>query len=281
LEKDDQLKLNRQQNGNKRKLAELAKNTFKTTAFNFDDDTEELTKKYNLKKVRTDMFNNSKKSTEQLTPDFLSVNHSPKQQLTTKRSLSFPLTIDNNNVVSSNAAAAAALSLSLSFSSSCSSSSSTTTSPTTNSTSILMSQCGNVSGKTPKSALLEKRRKAVFELLQDEIYPSDEKMSDFLRQNEHLFSNKREFLTKLREVRQKCMNITLNGGVMLTNSNNDDSKLPSQKPIGGQQQKSIDSNEDHHSETTTTTTTNCPDLNNNSNQELALMQQQQNALQIN
>ena len=31
-------------------------------------------------------------------------------------------------------------------------------------------------------------------------------MNEFLRQNKDLFSNKREFLTKLREVRQKFMN---------------------------------------------------------------------------
>ena len=31
-------------------------------------------------------------------------------------------------------------------------------------------------------------------------------MNEFLRQNRELFSNKREFLTKLREVRQKLMN---------------------------------------------------------------------------
>ena len=36
-------------------------------------------------------------------------------------------------------------------------------------------------------------------------------MNEFLRQNRELFSNKREFLTKLREVRQKLMNnINLN-----------------------------------------------------------------------
>lgn len=34
----------------------------------------------------------------------------------------------------------------------------------------------------------------------------DEKMNDFLRRNKDLFSSKREFLTKLREVRQKLMN---------------------------------------------------------------------------
>lgn len=34
----------------------------------------------------------------------------------------------------------------------------------------------------------------------------DEKMNEFLRRNKDLFSNKREFLTKLREVRQKLMN---------------------------------------------------------------------------
>ena len=31
-------------------------------------------------------------------------------------------------------------------------------------------------------------------------------MNEFLRQNKELFSSKREFLTKLREVRQKIMN---------------------------------------------------------------------------
>lgn len=60
--------------------------------------------------------------------------------------------------------------------------------------------------KTPKSALLDKRRKAVFELLQEEIYPSDDKMNEFLREHKDLFTSKREFLTKLREVRQKFMN---------------------------------------------------------------------------
>lgn len=60
--------------------------------------------------------------------------------------------------------------------------------------------------KTPKSALLERRRKAVFELLLRDRYPSDDKMNEFLCLNKDLFSNKREFLTKLREVRQKLMN---------------------------------------------------------------------------
>jgi hypothetical protein len=61
--------------------------------------------------------------------------------------------------------------------------------------------------KTPKSALLERRRKAVFELLtRDSLYPSDDQMNEFLRQNKEIFSNRSEFLTKLREVRQKIMN---------------------------------------------------------------------------
>jgi len=69
----------------------------------------------------------------------------------------------------------------------------------------------SASPKTPKSALLERRRKAVFELLIHDTYPSDEKMNEFLHNNKDLFSNKREFLTKLREVRQKLMNtINLN-----------------------------------------------------------------------
>ena len=72
--------------------------------------------------------------------------------------------------------------------------------------------------KTPKSALLEKRRKAVFELLTHETYPSDEKIDDFLRQNKELFSTKREFLTKLREVRQKVMNTKPIGSSNIANS---------------------------------------------------------------
>ena len=44
----------------------------------------------------------------------------------------------------------------------------------------------------------------------------DDKMNEFLRQNKELFSSKREFLTKLREVRQKIMN-------NLTNSNEEKS----------------------------------------------------------
>jgi hypothetical protein len=81
---------------------------------------------------------------------------------------------------------------------------------------VLPPSVAAVSAKTPKSALLEKRRKAVFELLTHEIYPSDEKMNEFLRLNKELFSSKREFLTKLREVRQKIMNnLTSNN-----NSNN-------------------------------------------------------------
>ena len=47
-------------------------------------------------------------------------------------------------------------------------------------------------------------------------------MNEFLRQNKELFSSKREFLTKLREVRQKIMN-------NLT-SNNSESKSP--KEVG-------------------------------------------------
>lgn len=35
---------------------------------------------------------------------------------------------------------------------------------------------------------------------------SEEIMSEFLSKNKELFNNKREFLTKLREVRQKMMN---------------------------------------------------------------------------
>jgi hypothetical protein len=34
----------------------------------------------------------------------------------------------------------------------------------------------------------------------------DDKMNEFLCHNKELFSSKREFLTKLREVRQKLMN---------------------------------------------------------------------------
>jgi hypothetical protein len=34
----------------------------------------------------------------------------------------------------------------------------------------------------------------------------DDRMNEFLSLNKGLFSNKREFLTKLREVRQKLMN---------------------------------------------------------------------------
>lgn len=35
---------------------------------------------------------------------------------------------------------------------------------------------------------------------------SEEIMNEFLNKNKELFNNKREFLTKLREVRQKMMN---------------------------------------------------------------------------
>ena len=77
--------------------------------------------------------------------------------------------------------------------------------------------------RTPKAALLEKRRNAVLSLLKEEIYPTgefdkkvinkkknffflEEKMNEFLKAHEKLFPTKREFLTKLREVRQKYMN---------------------------------------------------------------------------
>lgn len=38
---------------------------------------------------------------------------------------------------------------------------------------------------------------------------SDDRINEFLCQNKDLFSTKREFLTKLREVRQKLMNTNI------------------------------------------------------------------------
>ena len=50
-------------------------------------------------------------------------------------------------------------------------------------------------------------------------------MNEFLHNNKDLFSNKREFLTKLREVRQKLMNtINLNSNNNNNSNNSNNNK---------------------------------------------------------